>query len=147
MALFPEIDFDFEDEEVLEELEESTELGRVPKFDFDKGQYVIKDGKVIECTQEEAILQWIGFLIKTPADEFPVYDSFGTYISNLIGYKDASYVASEILAELDEKCTDNRAIESIRDFDYEKDNGLLKISFAVVTATDEELEMEVEIDV
>lgn len=146
MAIFPEFDYDFEEEldEVITE-ETDTRLGRVPLFDFEKGQYVIEDGKIVECTQEEAILQWIGFLIKTPADTYPIYEEFGTYIENYIGYKDAGFVASEILRELSEHITDNRAISSITDFDFEKVNGILHISFTVVKNTGEEVEVEVDV--
>ena len=54
--MFPEIDYDFETEEQTDaELLPKT-IGRTPLFDFDTGQYVIRDGKLIECTQEEACL-------------------------------------------------------------------------------------------
>ena len=95
MAIFPEYDYEM-DEEITEEVtSESVTIGRTPLFDFETGQYVIRDGKVIECTQEEAIRQWVGFLIKTPAERFEVYEGteFGTYIHNLIGWKDAGFVA------------------------------------------------------
>lgn len=149
MAMFPEFDFDLEEEEALEIEEEitSTVIGRTPVFDFDKGCYVIKDGKIVECTQEEAIRQWVGFLIKTPAEKYEVYadSEFGTYIHNLIGWKDSSYVASEILRELEEKCVDNRAIAGIDNFTYVKENGLLHIEFAIITKNDEEVEVEVDV--
>ena len=55
MAIFPEYDYEM-DEEVTEEVtSESVTIGRTPLFDFETGQYVIRDGKVIECTQEEAL--------------------------------------------------------------------------------------------
>ena len=103
MAIFPEYDYEM-DEEITEEItSESVKIGRTPLFNFDTGQYVIRDGKVVECTQEEAIRQWVGFLIKTPAERFEVYEGteFGTYIHNLIGWKDAGFVASEIKRDLE----------------------------------------------
>lgn len=150
--MFPEYDYndlvegeDFEDDE--EEMKEEVEIGRTPLFDFRTGRYVIKDGKVVECTQDEAIRQWVGFLIKTPAEAFEVYDEsdFGTYIHNLIGWKDAGFVASEIRRELFEKCLLNRAINSINNFEFSKKSGVIHISFTVVKNDDEEVEVSVDV--
>ena len=146
MAIFPEYDYAM-DEEVTEEVtSESVTIGRTPLFDFDTGQYVIRDGKVVECTQEEAIRQWVGFLIKTPADRFEVYEDteFGTYIHNLIGWKDAGFVASEIKRELEEKCIENRAISGVKGFDVTKNGGAIHINMTVITNEDE---VEVSVDV
>lgn len=146
MAIFPEYDYEM-DEEVTEEVtSESVTIGRTPLFDFDTGQYVIRDGKVVECTQEEAIRQWLGFLIKTPAERFEVYEGteFGTYIHNLIGLKDVGFVASEIKRELEEKCIENRAISGIKNFDVTKNGGAIHINMTVITNEDE---VEVSVDV
>ena len=73
--MFPEIDYDFDAEEVIEEeITESIKIGRTPLYDFDRQEYVIRDGKVVECTQKEAVRQWIGFLIKTKLGKYRVYD-------------------------------------------------------------------------
>ena len=146
MARFPEYDYEM-DEEVTEEVtSKSVKIGKTPLFDFNTGQYVIRDGKVIECTQEEAICQWVGFLIKTPAERFEVYKDteFGTYIHNLIGWKDAGFVASEIKRELEEKCIENRAISDIKNFDVTKNGGAIHINMTVITNEDE---VEVSVDV
>ena len=146
MAIFPEYDYAM-DEEVTEEVtSESVTIGRTPLFDFETGQYVIRDGKIIECTQEEAIRQWVGFLIKTPAERFEVYEGteFGTYIHNLIGLKDVGFVASEIKRELEEKCIENRAISGIKNFDVTKNGGAIHINMTVMTNEDE---VEVSVDV
>ena len=146
MAIFPEYDYAM-DEEVTEEVtSESVTIGRTPLFDFETGQYVIRDGKVVECTQEEAIRQWVGFLIKTPAERFEVYKDteFGTYIHNLIGWKDVGFVASEIKRELEENCIENRAISGIKNFDVTKNGGAIHINMTVITNEDE---VEVSVDV
>ena len=57
--MFPEIDYDFEFEEEQDAELLPTKLGRAPLFDFKKRQYVLKDGKVVECTQEQAVRQWV----------------------------------------------------------------------------------------
>lgn len=146
--IFPEIDYDFETEEAMEVEMQSTTIGRTPLFDFKNNCYVLRDGKVVECTQEEAVRQWVGFLIKTAADKFAVYDDteFGTYIENYIGYKDAAFVAAEIRRELEEKATLNRAIESIEDFDYTKEGGVMHVSLTVVMTGQTEVEVEMDVE-
>lgn len=117
----------------LVETEESVTLGRVPLYDFQNNCYVVKDGKIIEATQDEAILQWVAFLCKTAADKFDVYEDtgFGTYIENYIGYKDIGFIESEIQREIEEKATMSRAIDYIDEFDFERDGDRLNVSMTV----------------
>lgn len=145
--MFPEIDYDFEAEEIQEPEMLPTAIGRTPLFDFKNNRYVVKDGKVVECTQEEAVRQWVGFLVKTTAEKYRVYDGteFGTYIENYIGYKDTAFVASEIKREIEEKVELNRAIDRIEDFDAEKDGSRMKITLTIIMV--DEMEVEVETDV
>ena len=142
--MFPEVNYDFETEEENLVAMQSTKIGRTPLYDFDRGRYVVRDGKIIECTQKEAVRQWVGFLVKTAADKFDVYDGtdFGTYIENYIGYKDTAFVASEIKREVEEKALDNRAIESIEDFQFKKEGDKLTISLTIVMTDKTEVEVE-----
>ena len=142
--MFPEVNYDFETEEENLVAMQSTKIGRTPLYDFDRGRYVVRDGKIIECTQKEAVRQWVGFLVKTAADKFDVYDGtgFGTYIENYIGHKDTAFVASEIKREVEEKALDNRAIESIEDFQFKKEGDKLTISLTVVMTDKTEVEVE-----
>lgn len=146
--MFPDInDYDFlvEEETIAEQL--NPELGTVPLFDFELGDYVVRDGKVVLCDKRQAVLQWVGFLVKTAYGKFRCYDGsdFGTYIENYIGYKELGFVSSEIKRELEEKCTMNRAILGIDNFDAEKVADKLHISFTVLL--NDNTEMEAQIDV
>lgn len=146
--MFPEIDYDFEAEEIQEPEMLPTTIGRTPLFDFRNNRYVVKDGKIIECTQEEAVRQWVGFLVKTTAEKYRVYDGteFGTYIENYIGYKDTAFVASEIKREIEEKVELNRAIDRIEDFDAEKDGSRLKITLTIIMVDETEVEVETDVE-
>ena len=147
--MFPEIDMEIEEEEDVEEEEtlQSTTIGRTPLFNFDTGRYEVKDGKIIECTQEEAVRQWVGFLVKTFVGKYRVYDNtdFGTYIENYIGEKNKGFVLSEIKRELEEKAEGNRAIEEIADIEGAVKGDRLTISLTIVMT--DETEVEVEVDV
>lgn len=145
--MFPEIDFEIEAEEVIEEEQLSPEIGRTPLYDFEKQQYVVRDGKIIECTQEEAVMQWIGFLVKTAADKFDVYrdTEFGTYIENYIGFKDIGFVSSEIERELTERLPENRAISTMTGFETERNKGKLIVHVTVELVNGSEVITDVEI--
>ena len=137
--MFPEIDMEIEEEEDVEEegTLQSTTIGRTPLFNFSTGKYEIKDGKIIECTQEEAVRQWVGFLVKTFMGKYRVYDNtdFGTYIENYIGEKNRGFVLSEIKRELEEKAEDNRAIEEITDIEGKAKGDRMTISLTIVTVS------------
>lgn len=146
--MFPEIDYDFEFEEEQDAELLPTKLGRAPLFDFKKRQYVLKDGKVVECTQEQAVRQWVGFLVKTAVGKYAVYENtdFGTYIENYIGYKDTAFVASEIKREIEEGVAQNRAIDRIEDFEAEREGGRLKISLTVIMTDETEIEVDTDVE-
>lgn len=147
--MFPEIDMEIEEEEDVEEEEalQSTTIGRTPLFNFSTGKYEIKDGKIIECTQEEAVRQWVGFLVKTFVGKYRVYDNtdFGTYIENYIGEKNRGFVLSEIKRELEEKAEDNRAIEEITDIEGKTKGDKMTISLTIVMTDKTEVEVEVDV--
>lgn len=147
--MFPEIDMEIEEEEDVEEEEtlQSTTIGRTPLFNFSTGKYEIKDGKIIECTQEEAVRQWVGFLAKTFVGKYRVYDNtdFGTYIENYIGEKNRGFVLSEIKRELEEKAEDNRVIEEITDIEGKTKGDKLTISLTIVMTDKTEVEVEVDV--
>ena len=106
---------------------------------------MIRDGKLIECTQKEAVRQWVGFLVKTTAERFAVYEGteFGTYIENYIGYKDAALLHRKLKEEkLWKKRELNRAISEIAGFLHEKDGSRLRIHLTVIMREGEEVEVE-----
>ena len=68
--MFPEIDIEMEtDIEEETAVTEQPKLGRVPLYDFKNREYVVRDGKVVEATEDEAIRQWVAFLILTKKDK------------------------------------------------------------------------------
>lgn len=142
--MFPEYD---EYEEITEETEESTEIGLTPLYDFDKREYVLRDGKIVYCDQKQAVSQWVGFLVLTTVGKYRVYDDteFGTYIENYIGYKDEGFVFSEIKREIQEKAELNRAIRLIDDFEMERVKDKLTVSMVVYMNDGEETEVTVSV--
>lgn len=145
--MFPEIDIEMETD--IEEETTATEepkLGRVPLYDFKNREYVVRDGKVVEATEDEAIQQWVAFLILTKKDKFEVYEGtdFGTYIDNYIGMRgnNLGFVASEFEREIEEGCELNPFISGIKDFSMEVDGGKATVNLAVIKKDGTELEVK-----
>lgn len=144
--MFPEIYIEIEtDIEEEEAVTEQPKLGRVPLYDFKNREYVVRDGKVIEATEDEAIQQWVAFLILTKKDKFEVYKDtdFGTYIDNYIGMRgnNLGFVASEFKREIEEGCELNPFISEIKDFTMEVDGGKAIVNLTVIKKDGTELEV------
>lgn len=95
-----------------------VKLGRCFLFDFETGQHVIQNGKLVECTKEQAIKQWIRRLIMTKQGKFRVYDGskFGLIdLYNLRGQSvvSNSYMQGEIKRELKENIEKHYFIKKV----------------------------------
>ena len=71
--MFPEIEADLS--LAVKDLAERDEpvLGRVLKFDYEKGCHVLTDGRFVECTPVEAVCQYIEHILRTELDKYKVY--------------------------------------------------------------------------
>lgn len=133
--MFPE--FNINIVEVTEQnQEENKPLGKVPAFDFNTGQTIIQDGKPLLIDEKQAIKQWIEYLLKTELDKFKIFlnTGFGVTFIDLIGQKKLpqGFVNSEIKRQIEEKLKMNRRIKSIENFEINKINDLLEITFLVI---------------
>jgi hypothetical protein len=148
--MFPELDIEMDidiDEE--DAAETAASLGMVPLYDFNNRQYVVRDGKVVMASEDEAIQQWVAFLILTKKDRFPVYNEteFGTYIENYIGLRGSNlgFVASEFRREIEEGCQANPGIDHIEDFEMTVTNGVGQVSLTVVKTSGEQVEVRADV--
>ena len=113
-------------------------IGRSIKFDYDKKEFVILDGKPIEPSKIDSIKQWIELYIRTEINKYAIYtDSFGIDTRGLLGYRlPRGYQVAEIMRRINEgiltKCPD---VKSVSDWDFDKGT----FSFKVTTNTGEEV--------
>ena len=91
--MFPEIEADLS--LAVKDLAERDEpvLGRVLKFDYEKGCHVLTDGRFVECTPVEAVCQYIEHILRTELDKYKVYtvekdEDFGISVYKYIGQLD-----------------------------------------------------------
>lgn len=116
----------------------SGTIGRSIKFDYEKKEFVIQDGKNVEPSKIDAIKQWIELFIRTEVDKYKVYtSSFGVDLRDLVGYRlPRGYQVAEIMRRINEgiltKCPD---VASVSDWSFDKGT----FSFTVKTNTGEEV--------
>ena len=68
-------------------------------FDFENGDFVVRDGNLIECDGIESIKIWIEKILRTEKGRYPIYDNteYGCHLEDLIIGN--SYTAEFIEAE------------------------------------------------
>lgn len=113
-------------------------IGRSIKFDYDKKEFIVNEGKLVEPSKIDSIKQWIELYIRTEINKYAVYtDSFGIDTRGLLGYRlPRGYQVAEIMRRINEgiltQCPD---VVSVSNWDFNKGT----FSFTVKTNTGEEV--------
>lgn len=86
-------------------------------FDFDTGDFVVRDGKLAECDGIEAIKVWIEKILRTEKGRFKIYDGteYGCHLEDLIIGNSYSvpFIEAEIKREIEEVLLKNPQISSV----------------------------------
>lgn len=139
--MFPDdVDLDIDVNTVDDTLDASVAgtIGRSIKFDYDKKEFIVDEGKLVEPSKIDSIKQWIELYIRTEIKKYAVYtDSFGIDTRGLLGYRlPRGYQVAEIMRRINEgiltKCPD---VRSVSDWDFDKGT----FSFKVTINTGEEV--------
>lgn len=134
--MFPEIEADLS--LAVKDLAERDEpvLGRVLKFDYEKGCHVLTDGRFVECTPVEAVCQYIEHILRTELDKYKVYTvekdgDFGISVYKYIGqkYLPPDYFASELKREITEQIQAHKYVDYVEDYSYEFKGRKLSVEF------------------
>lgn len=147
--MFPTLDLD----NVIEELqvEEKKNQGKTFLYDFDKGDFVIRDGRLVEVEGKEAIKVWIEKILRTEKFKFEIYkengeiDEYGVSIKDLILGKKVPqfFLQSELKREIEQALKKHSEIDRIEDFRTEHELATLKIYFTVILKNGETFNQEV----
>lgn len=103
------------------------------KFDFDKNQFVIEDGKPVELSTVDAIKQWITLCLKTQFEEFKSYyfTNFGVDTGTLFGLKKKDYKIGRVEEEIANALLQNEYITNVTNFSESYDKNTITINFDV----------------
>lgn len=131
--MFPEI-VNIEDIPIIEEQMVVPEIKPSFLFDFKTGDFVMKNGKIVKVYGIESLQIWIEKTLRTELDRFKVYEGtdHGTSLEDLIGQNyPISFFESEIQREVNESLLRHQAIESLTNFEFQKNQSRLNVKFVV----------------
>jgi len=104
-------------------------------FDFDKGDFVIRDGKLIECDGIEAIKVWIEKILRTEKGRFKIYDNteYGCHLEDLIigNSYTPGFIEAELKREIEDALLLNSQITSVTNFKISREKNSLIVEMEV----------------
>ncbi|SKC82860.1 DUF2634 domain-containing protein [Maledivibacter halophilus] len=121
--------------------DDKKDLPRIGKsflFDFKKGDFPLKDGRLIEVTGIQALMVWIEKTLRTEKYRYKVYEredknEYGVILEDLIIGNNFphTFVEAEVKREISQALTSHPMIQSLSNWKIEGKNPDLKISFKV----------------
>ncbi|WP_313757078.1 DUF2634 domain-containing protein [Tissierella sp.] len=146
--MLPQLNLDNFVQEV--EVKENKKQGKAFLFDFKQGDFLIKDGRLIEVDGVEAIKVWIEKILRTEKFKFKIYeedgiDEYGITIKRLIQGKKVPqfFLQSELRREIEETLQKHIEIDRIDNFRTAQDQTTLIIYFTVILKSGEIFNQEV----
>ncbi|MNB98370.1 hypothetical protein D3C75_456190 [compost metagenome] len=131
--MFPEDDLTLDEIETLSNVK--TTMGKVFLFDFETKQYIRVNGKPVLATYEQAIMQWITFMLSSNKEKIYQESNFALNLNQFIGNRaiDRYTAEAEIERLLNEKIVLHPEISAVEDINIERDGSKTIISMTVVT--------------
>lgn len=114
--------------------EDLPKTGKSFLFDFETGDFVLKDGKLIPVDGVDALRIWIEKVLRTEKLRFEIYsEEYGVSLEDLIVGQNLpiKYIESEIKREVTEALLKNELITSVTDWQIKRKDSSLQISFTV----------------
>ncbi|MCG8539302.1 MAG: DUF2634 domain-containing protein [Clostridia bacterium] len=113
-------------------------VGKSFLFDFENGDFILRDGRLVEVSGIEALKVWIEKILRTEKYRYEIYEredkkEYGVVLEDLIVGNNFSYsfIEAELKREITEALTKNPLILSLSNWNIQKENPLVKISFKV----------------
>ncbi|MCR4719775.1 MAG: DUF2634 domain-containing protein [Firmicutes bacterium] len=104
-------------------------------FDFDTGDFVVRDGKLVECDGLEAVKVWIEKILRTEKGRFKIYDDteYGAKLEDLIigNSYSVAFIESELKREIEDALLQNPQIRSVTNIQITRDINTLTVELEV----------------
>ena len=105
-------------------------------FDFENGDFVVRDGKLIECDGIDAIKVWIEKILRTEKGRYPIYDNteYGCHLEDLIigNSYTAEFIEAELKREIEDALKQNPQITSVTNFNIIRNTNAITVTLEVV---------------
>lgn len=114
-----------------------TSGGKSPSFDFETGDFLVTDGKVVTVTGLQALKLWIQKTLKTEKNKYKIYNTdnvekYGVSLLEIITSKQPlSYIQAQVQTIVTDALTKNSDIKSVTNFTFVRDKRLLNCTFTV----------------
>lgn len=105
-------------------------------FDFTTGDFVVRDGKPIECDGIDAIKAWIEKILRTEKGRYHIYDNteYGCHLEDLIigNSYTAEFIEAELKREIEDALKQNPRITSVTNFNITRNTNAITVTLEVV---------------
>ena len=106
-------------------------------FDFEKGDFVVQNGKLVKCDGMEAIKVWIEKILRTEKNRFEIYEDteYGCQIEDLLigNNYPVAFIESELKREIEDALLQHPKITAISNFTLERGTNSITVSLEVKT--------------
>ena len=114
-------------------------------YDHESNNFVMLDGSPKECTQAEAVREWISMVLRLNRNSCKVFESTNIGISRdeLIGSRSlpSGFARSELIREIQEMLLLCPAIANSYNYVFTRQKQIMQIAFTVTLHTGETLEV------
>ena len=105
-------------------------------FDFTTGDFIVRDGKIIECDGIDAIKVWIEKILRTEKGRYPIYSDteYGCHLEDLIigNSYTAEFIEAELKREIEDALKQNPQITSVTNFKITRNKNAITVTLEVV---------------
>ena len=105
-------------------------------FDFTTGDFIVRDGKLIECDGIESIKVWIEKILRTEKGRCPIYDNteYGCHLEDLIigNSYTVEFIEAELKREIEDALKQNPRITSVTNFNITRNTNAITVTLEVV---------------
>ena len=116
-----------------QETQDNTIVHKTLLWDFDKGDFFLKDGKTVEVEGKEYLIVWIQKALLSKKNTL-IYQGtdYGSEHHNLIGKNfKPSFTAEELKRIIRETLLLNTAITNVTNFEFTQENSNVLVKFLV----------------
>ncbi|MFE4201131.1 DUF2634 domain-containing protein [Aneurinibacillus aneurinilyticus] len=138
-------------EEVQEEQQYDIDLGTGFLFDFEKGEFVIRNGRLVEVNDIEALKMWMIKILRTEKYQYGIYANYpdtkefeyGTLTEFCIGRVMTDDMRMQLQENIEQSATRHPRVAFLSEWRFEKDEDKLTVHFRVNLVDEQSFDMEV----
>ncbi|WP_105614365.1 DUF2634 domain-containing protein [Vallitalea okinawensis] len=115
--------------------EDNNQTFRTYLYDFNNGDFILRDGKLVQVEGIDALKIWIDKIIRTPKNKVAIYldTDYGVAISDLIVGNNypLDFIEAEVKRELSSALLQHPDIHTINQFKVIREDDEVSIEFKV----------------